>query len=272
MRTAKVILLTALAVCGCATHSRRLLRTKQAEDQYCEMDSDFVVAGNHVIVVGAAGWLYFYDLKQNMFGFGKADKRFREFVNKLDAAILQKVMLYETPTHYEIVVQTKGPISDALKNGRLFYALSVELFGNKAPLFKTQRKEEILSFLYTSPDMRNALLLVGDLGGVLAEKVKQPIWKHKLRLIAKLPVNVEGNTAVFCIPKKLLTPNAVIEDVWARTHVLIEPAQPLRCEIRDLLFLPAVDCLYTLEGCVYENFAIPWQFGPFWHEATPLTR
>jgi len=283
--------MTKIAVClfaaflGCAARPGRLLIEMEACDRDHELAWDTLPCpSGSGTAEGAKAWLFFYGIDR---------ERFEAFLSSLrGATIIRRVALYESPHAYEIVVQTQGDIRAALAGKDSWFAVSVEFFSHNPSPFPMEREERESAcriFLYSSPDMRTALLLVGNNGVVRRDKhnrvarenklpsdpqysavqgspvVEGYVWEHKHRLIARLPLHVERDRVVFHLPKNLLFAKGAgleKEEIRARTHAMLKPAYPLTCEeIPDFLFLPQVDLLRTSCRQWMDNFSVIWDIG-----------
>jgi len=254
----RLLLLNAIIIFGCSpTFDRILLKSVEADNNYCDVFSllpsmpDFPFAEtteDQSVLSGINGWLYFY---------GIGEERLEKFLENLPATVIKAVDLCKTANGYEIVVHTQGNIPSTMHTSNGWFALSVQLIGDKNPFIKGARKDEMV-LLYSTANMDSCLLLIGNPGSVYFGKNRSPVWKHHLRLMAKLPLKIHKRSATFFLPNNLLAEDASLKDAWVRTHAIAKPGRPLSCSIPELLLLPTVDELYTFKGGVFYGFSVPW--------------
>ena len=270
MKAVSIFTAVVMASCSCAP-SRILIKEACLKDDYALSQNPFLLAYDADTLVrsspdpvtahNSAGWLRFYGIDKEV------------FLKILEAhcPVITRVALYESDNAYKILVETHKNIADSARKMKGWLVLSVQLMSNKYPFLKGVHGKTALSILYSTPDMKQALLLVGSVGGVeVVPGKKEPLWRCKLRLLQRLPMRVEEKKAIFLLPKQLLVKDAQITDVWARVHMMIPPGKPLTCDIPDLLLLPPVNELHTIGGCTFVNFNILWNLGKAWGEGVPV--
>jgi len=249
----------------CASPRRRVVKERErAVRDY--RDSGFYppVAIGSESTHNWSGWLSYYPIDE------------KDWYDALEhSPMIARVVIYESSDSYEFLVETSGDIRAFARKFNAWVALSVEPEADKSCFLKTQKKFYERPLLYSSPDMKQALLLVGNFGYVRARQTTngiKAVWESELRFVERLPLRVEANKALFILPKRLMVKDARITDARVKVHMMIPPGKPLTCDIPDMLILPYVDCLLTFIRCFFPHFEVVWDRGEVWRQGKVIKR
>jgi len=249
---------------GCCASPRRRV-VKERERAVGEYRNSGFASFSHFalrrLVYNWAGWLYYYPIKE------------KDWWDALKhSPMIARVVIYESSDSYEFLVETSGDIRAFARKFNAWVALSVEPEADKPCFLKTQKKFYERPLLYSSPDMKQALLLVGDFGRARVSSKNELIYRNDLRLVERLPLRVEGNKAFFILPKRLMVKDAKVTDARVKVHMMIPPGKPLTCDIPDMLILPYVDAVLTLGRCFFSHFEVVWDRGEVWRQGKVIKR
>jgi len=246
----------------CASPRRRVVKERErAVRDY--RDSGFYppVAIGSESTHNWSGWLSYYPIDE------------KDWYDALEhSPMIARVVIYESSDSYEFLVETRGDIRAFARKFNAWVALSVEPEADKPCFLKTQKKFYERPLLYSSPDMKQALLLVGDFGRARVSSKNELIYRNDLRLVERLPLRVEANKAFFVLPKRLMVKDAKVTDARAKVHMMIPPGKPLTCDIPDMLILPYVDAVLTLGRCFFSHFEVVWDRGEVWGQGKVIKR